>query len=155
VLSRYAWLVLVVAHVGGASSVPPSAPVAVFDQRADDPVLTPRSGSPVRAAILDALRSRLKTKSRFKVDHIRTTGAWAFVRATEVVPLEHGEQQETDLSVAALLEKAPGSTPSRWRIVDIWTLPGNDAKPLADFSRRVKRRIAAERLPPALLPEDL
>jgi hypothetical protein len=34
-------------------------------------------------------------------------------------------------------------------------LPENDANPLADFTRRVKQRIAAERLPASLLPDDL
>ena len=121
----------------------------------NDTVATPGVGSPERAAILDALRSRLKTKSRFKVDHIRTAGEWAFIRATETVQLEGDEQQETDLTVAALLEKPKASTTGWWRIADMWTLPDDDTKPLADFARRVKQRVAAERLPAALLPDDL
>ena len=48
-----------------------------------------------------------------------------------------------------------GSTTGWWRIADYWTLPENDQRPLADFERRVKQRIAAERLPRALLPDDL
>jgi hypothetical protein len=125
------------------------------DKAAHDPVVTPGPGSPERAAILDALRMRLKTKSRFRVDHIRTAGEWAFVRATETVQLEGDEQQETDLTVAALLEKPQASTTGWWRIADMWTLPENDAKPLADFTRRVRQRVTAERLPMALLPDDL
>jgi hypothetical protein len=120
-----------------------------------DPVVTPGPGSPERTAILDALRMRLKTTSRFKVDHIRTAGEWAFIRATETVQLEGDEQQETDLTVAALLEKPKASTTGWWRIADMWTLPENDTKPLADFARRVRQRVTAERLPTALLPDDL
>jgi hypothetical protein len=138
-----------------AMSAPPPSPVPESASRVNDPVVTPAAGSPERAAILDALRTRLKTTSRFKVDHMKLAGEWAFVRATEIVELDGNEQQETDLTVAALLEKPKGSTTGWWRIADYWTLPENDAKPLADFTRRVKQRIAAERLPPALLPDDL
>ena len=137
-----------------AASAPPS-PVPESESRVNDPVVTPAAGSPERAAILDAVRTRLKTKSRFKVDHMKLAGEWAFVRATEIVELDGSEQQETDLTVAALLEKPRGSTTGWWRIADYWTLPENDEKPLADFTRRVKQRITAERLPVALLPEDL
>jgi hypothetical protein len=138
-----------------AMSAPPPSPVPESASRVDDPVVTPGPGSPERAAILDALRTRLKVESKFQVGHIRLAGEWAFVRATEVVELEGDEQQETDLTVVALLEKPKGSTTGWWRIVDYWTLPENDVKPLADFTRRVKQRIAAERLPTALLPDDL
>ena len=138
-----------------AMSAPPPSSVPESESRVDDPVLTPAAGSPERAAILDALRTRLKIESRFKVDHLKLAGEWAFVRATEIVELEGNEQQETDLTVAALLEKPKGSTTGWWRIADYWTLPENEEKPLADFTRRVKQRIAAERLPAALLPDDL
>ena len=138
-----------------AMSAPAPSPVPESESRADDPVVTPASGSPERAAILDALRTRLKIESKFRVGHIRLAGEWAFVRATEVVELDGDEQQETDLTVVALLEKPKGSTTGWWRIVDYWTLPENDEKPLAEFTRRVKQRIAAERLPTALLPDDL
>jgi len=138
-----------------ATSAPPPEPTPESEPRVDDPVVTPAAGSPERAAILEALRTRLKTQSRFKVDHLRLAGEWAFVRATEIVELDGNEQQETDLTIAALLEKPKGSTTGWWRIADHWTLPENDEKPLADFTRRVKQRIAAERLPRALLPDDL
>ena len=138
-----------------AMSAPPPSPVPESASRVDDPVVTPAAGSPERAAILDALRTRLKTKSRFKVDHMRLAGEWAFVRATEIVELDGNERQETDLTVAALLEKPKGSTTGWWRIADYWTLPENEERPLADFTRRVKQRVAAERLPAALLPDDL
>ena len=134
---------------------PPRVPESESESRVDVPLLTPAAGSPERAAILDALRTRLKTRSRFKVDHMKLAGEWAFVRATEIVELDGNEQQETDLTVAALLELPKGSTTGWWRIADYWTLPENDEKPLAEFTRRVKQRIAAERLPTALLPDDL
>ena len=125
------------------------------DAGAQDRVVTPGPGSPERTAILDALRTRLKTKSKFRVGHIRMAGEWAFVRATEVVELDGNEEQETDLTVEALLEKPKASTTGWWRIADYWTLPENDQRPRAAFIGRVKQRIAAERLPAALLPEDL
>ncbi|HEU4722021.1 MAG TPA: hypothetical protein VFS59_11715 [Gemmatimonadaceae bacterium] len=142
------------AEIAAMSAPPPSA-VPESDSRVDDPAVTPAAGSPERAAILDALRTRLETTSRFKVDHLKLSGEWAFVRATEIVELDGHEQQETDLTVAALLEKPKGSTTGWWRIADYWTLPENDQKPLADFTRRVKQRVTAERLPAALLPDDL
>ena len=138
-----------------AASAPAPSSVTEPKSLAEHPVVTPATGSPERAAILDALRTRLKTKSRFKVDHIRISGEWAFVRATEIVQLDGSEQQETDLSVAALLERPKGSTTGWWRIADYWTLPDNDARPLGEFTRRVQQRIAAERLPRALVPDDL
>jgi hypothetical protein len=118
-------------------------------------VAAPPVGSPERAAILDALRRRLRTTGRFRVHHLRTAGRWAFVRATEVVELDGAEEQETDLSVAALLEHPAGSTTGWWRVADVWTLPDEGERPLADFARRVRRRAQAEGLPPALLPDDL
>jgi hypothetical protein len=138
-----------------ATSAPPPSPVPESESRVDDPVVTPAAGSAERAAILDALRTRLKTQSRFKVDHMRLAGEWAFVRATEIVELDGDEEQETDLTIAALLEKPKGSTTGWWRVADYWTLPENDERPLADFTRRVKQRITAERLPLGLLPADL
>jgi hypothetical protein len=118
-------------------------------------VTTPRAGSPERAAILDALRQRLKMSSRFKVDHIRVASNWAFVRATEVVELEKGELQETDFTVSALLERSASSTTGAWRTVEIWTLPGEQEHPLAQFTRRIRVRQRADRLPDALFPDDL
>src|SRR5688572_25764776 len=42
-----------------ATSAPPPSPVPESESRVDDPVVTPAAGSPERAAILDALRTRL------------------------------------------------------------------------------------------------
>jgi hypothetical protein len=116
---------------------------------------TPAAGSRERAEILDAVRRRLKSTSRFKVDHIRVAGRLAFVRATEVVPLDGDEQQETDLSIAALLERPADSTSGGWRVTDYWSLPDENERPLAGFTRRVRERVRAERLPASFLPGDL
>lgn len=119
------------------------------------PVLTPGAGSKTRTAILDALRDRLKMKGRFRVDHIRTYNNWAFVRATEVVELDKGELQETDLTVSALLELPANSTIGAWRIVELWTLPDNEKLSMADFMRSVRARQRSNHLPNALFPDDL
>jgi hypothetical protein len=170
------WLVLVLLLVLAVAFRPKSASVAVpkpVDRMAATPVpsptslrlaapagadstvrvTTPAQGSKQRSALLAAVRLRLKTSSRFKVDHVRVAGRWAFLRATEIVPLDGGEQQETDLSVAALLEQP--ATSATWRVVEIWTLPGASEHPLESFKRRVHERLRVERLPTALLPDDL
>jgi hypothetical protein len=134
-----------------AAAAPPSAGGAGPVTTAENPA----AGSPERTAILNALRQRLHTRSRFRVDHLRVAGRWAFVRATEEVELDRGEAQETDLSVAALLEHPAGSTRSWWRITELWTLPDERERPLADFARRVRQRVRAEGLPAGLLPDDL
>lgn len=103
--------------------------------------------------ILDALRQRLNMQTRFKVDHIRMAGVWAFVRATEVVELDKGELQETDLTVSALLE-LPKADPTKFRVVEVWTLPDEQTHPFTEFIRKVRERVRRERLPVALLPED-
>jgi hypothetical protein len=114
-------------------------------------VTTPAAGSPVRRAILDALRAHLGIKSRFQVDHLKVAGAWAYLRCGEVVELDGHEVQETDLSVAALLERGADG---KWVIVESWTLPSEDQHPFAAFVKRVKAREASERLPHALFPPD-
>jgi hypothetical protein len=136
---------------------PSSAPAPPLDAatRSDSAarITTPGVGSEERAMLLAAVRRQLKTSSRFKVDHVRVAGRWAFLRATEIVPLDGNEQQETDLSVAALLQRPDGSTD--WRVAEYWTLPGESEHPLADFKRRVHERLRVELLPTALLPDDL
>lgn len=115
-------------------------------------VQTPAAGSPTRRAILDALRTRIKTSSRFRVDHVRTWNAWAFVRATELV-IADGEEQETDLTAAALLERPAGST--RWIVREVWTLPTDEEHSLAAFKRRIAALRTAKHLPASLFPADL
>lgn len=116
-------------------------------------VVTPREGSPTRWAILDALRAHLKAGGRLEADHVRTANGWAFVRATEVVALEGGERQETDLTAAALLELQAAT--GAWQVIEVWTLPGDARLPLAEFTRRLGIYQASVGLPAALFPDDL
>jgi len=67
-------------------------------------VRTPAAGSATRTALLDAVRKQVGVRSRFKVSHVRSTDRWAFVRCVEVVD-DGGALQETDLDIAALLER--------------------------------------------------
>ena len=115
---------------------------------------TPAPDSPEHGAILEALLQHLQISNRLRVDHIRTSGNWAFVRGTEVVLLDDAEEQETDLTVAALLQLPEGST-TGWLVIDYWTLPDEQERPLAAFLDRFRERQRAERLPDALLPDDL
>lgn len=117
-------------------------------------LVTPGAGSPTRTRILDAVRNRLQLQSRFKVDYVRMAGRWAFIRGTEVVELDKGELQETDLTVAALLE-LPLADATKFRVVEVWTLPDEQTRPFAEFVRRVREHVQRERLPRALLPDDL
>ena len=68
------------------------------------------------------------------------------------MPLEGGEQQETDLTVAALLSTGPAGA---WQVVEVWTLPDDARLPLAEFRRRLGVFQAAGGLPWALFPDDL
>ena len=78
-------------RAGFTSLVPPADEVAPVAPGVVSTVSAPAAGTPERTALLDAVRARLGTESRFEVDHVRTAGTWAFLRATEVVPLEGGE----------------------------------------------------------------
>ena len=131
---------------------PATAAVPTAVERQDAVVRTPAAGSAARTAILDAVRKRVGVKSRFKVGHVRATDRWAFVRCVEVV--NDGEQlQETDLDIAALLErKGPPGSP-RWEVVDLWSLSTDDQTPYTPFARRVRERARTSRIPSALFPE--
>jgi hypothetical protein len=144
-----------VATAAPSRHVPPEPTAAAGAPSSTVQATTPAAGSRDRAAILDAVRRQVKSTSRFKVDHIRVAGRLAFVRATEVVPLDGDELQETDLSIAALLEQSADSTTGGWRVTDYWSLPDENERPLAGFTRRVRERVRAERLPASFLPDDL
>ncbi|HUQ84584.1 MAG TPA: hypothetical protein VM076_25745 [Gemmatimonadaceae bacterium] len=116
-------------------------------QRADSTVRTPPTGSPTRVAIMDAVRAHVGVRSKFKVSHVRANDRWAFVRCTEVV--DDGQQlQETDLDVAALLERR-GNT---WVVADLWSLSTDDQHPYLRFARRVRQRAREAHLPATLFP---
>jgi len=70
---------------------------------------TPKQGTPERKAILDAVRKRLDITSQFSVDHLKINGDWAYFRGNEVF-IDGGERQETDLSVAVLLQRRTSSS---------------------------------------------
>ena len=123
-------------------------------------ITTPAPGTPPYEGIVEAVRARLGVTSRLAVGHIAMTatdGVYAFVRATELVPVAEpdGEQQETDLAVMALLELPSGGAERTWRVVELWTLPGESARPRRDFVRRVRAKQARARLPESLFPPDL
>jgi hypothetical protein len=116
------------------------------------PVFTPPAGAP-RQAIVDAVRARIGSTSEFQIDHLRETAGWAFLRATEIVRLEGEASQETDLTVAALLQRADGS--GAWQVRELWTLPTDDREPMAEFQRRLALHAVPARLPAALFPDDI
>jgi hypothetical protein len=137
---------------GFTSLVPPADEVVPMAPGLTSTVTTPAAGSPLRTALLDAVRAQLRTTARFRVDHVRAAGTWAFVRATEVVALDGGEQQETDLTVAALLSTDPQGA---WQVIEIWTLPDDARLPMAEFRRRLGVFQVAGGMPWALFPDDI
>jgi hypothetical protein len=116
-----------------------------------DSVRAPGAGSATRTAVLDAVRRHVRTSARFKVSHVRTTDRWAFVRCVEVV--DDGESlQETDLDIAALLERRGAGSAARWVVVELWSLTSNEERPYTPFARRVRDRARELRIPAALFP---
>jgi hypothetical protein len=114
-------------------------------------ITTPAIGSATRRAILDAVRSHLGIESKFQVQYLKVTGRWSYLRAGEIVE-DDGSTQETDLSIAALLERPAGGT---WKVVELWSLPGEDYFSFAEFSRIVREREARDQIPAALFPPEL
>ena len=139
-------------RAGFTSLVPPADEVTPLAPGLTSTVTTPAAGTSEHTALLTAIRARLGSTSRFKVDHVRAAGTWAFLRATEVVPLDGGEEQETDLTVAALLSTNPQGT---WQVIEIWTLPGDARLPMAEFRRRLGIFQMSAGLPWALFPDDI
>lgn len=109
-------------------------------------VTTPPPGSPERIALLDAVRAALGLNpraSRFKVSHLRRAGNWAYFEGNEVVPLDGHEWQETDLTVKALLTQGKGG----WRVLLMWTLPGDETTPLRRFERQLAGKRDQDNIP--------
>ena len=121
-------------------------------QGADSAVRTPAAGTAARTAVLDAVRRHLRSSARFKVGHIRMTDRWAFVRCVEVVD-DGGALQETDLDVAALLERRTTGRATTWVVADIWTLSTDGERPYTPFARRVRARASSDRIPSGLFPQ--
>ncbi len=136
-----------------------SAPAAAAGAQAAKPgarvtVVEPGTGSAERTAMLDAVRRAVRTESRFRVHHLRSTGRWAVFHGTEVVELDGDELQETDLDVAAMLERRGTGARARWEVVELWTLPTEEEQPRARFVERVRARRQRLQLPAALFPPD-
>ena len=115
----------------------------------------PAAGSPERKAVLDAVRARLKSRSQFRVYHLKLSGDWAYFHGGEVVDTGEGESQETDLDVRALLErKQTGGKASRV-VAEIWTLPTDDKLSYESFVARARRRQKAANAPADIFPADM
>ena len=127
-------------------------PAATVEAQAKAAVTMPAAGTPVRKAVLDALRRHLKTRAVFKVGHLAVSGSHAFFRGGEVVP-DGDNLQETDLFVEALLER---SRTGRWRVVHLWNLADESETSLHQaFLANLRRAMREKALPAALLPDDL
>lgn len=112
---------------------------------------TPAPGSAERRAIMNAVRSRVRTKAVFEVSHLLAADGWAFIRCGEVVMVD-GERQETDLYVVALLGRDAAT--KTWRVVEHWTLTDDREGLFRAFAERVERRVKARAIPRAILPTD-
>ena len=145
-------VVFAVAFVASLYFVPPAVgAVPPRPLQSVDSVRVPGAGSPTRTAVLDAVRRHVRTSSRFKVRHVRATDRWAFVRCVEVI--DDGETlQETDLDIAALLERRGAGSAARWVVVELWSLMSNEERPYTPFARRVRERAREMRSPAALFP---
>ena len=152
---KYVWLAFSLTSIWATSVLGQSpAQASATRQSSATRVRTPAQGSSERLALLDAVRTKLNIKSRFRVTHLMTDGGTAFFEGSEVVEAE-GELQETDLSVLALMERRSSGSKERWEIVDLWTLhmPEEDAR--KDFVARLRKRVNAGTLLRNLLPDDL
>jgi hypothetical protein len=123
-------------------------------KKVDAPSTTPPQGSPERKAILDAVRRRLKIQSQFKVDYLKVNGNWCFFNGGEVVMAER-ELQETDLSVAALLERKTVAGKTSWVVSEMWTLPTDQEQPRDKFVARVRQKQKTANIPKEIFPDDL
>ena len=143
---------IIIALCAGACAMPVGELRAAQEGATRGRAYTPKAGSAERKALLDAVRKRLRMESQFKVGHLMTDGRWAFFRGGEVVPTGEGELQETDLSVAALLERRTVAGRAAWAVVEIWTLPTDEKQSYSSFVGRVRQRGG---VPSSILPSDL
>jgi hypothetical protein len=74
------------------------------------------------------------------------------VRCVEAID-DEGTLQETDLDIAALLERTGAGAAARWRVVELWALSTNEERPYTPFARRVRERARALGLPVSLFPD--
>jgi hypothetical protein len=139
-------------RVRAATTTVPRFEIAVQPRsRADTVVRTPAAGSSTRTAILDGVRAKVGVRSRFKVSHIRANDRWAFVRCVEVVD-DGGSLQETDLDIAALLERRRGTKGEAWQVIELWALSTDQERPYSAFAKRLRERVRTARISTALFP---
>lgn len=145
--------IFVIALVASVYFVRPAvgATTHVVRQRTDS-VRSPAPGSATRTAVLDVVRKHVGVRSRFRVTHMRVTDRWAFVRCVEVVD-DDGALQETDLDIAALLERRGATEAARWQVVELWSVSTNEERPYAPFARRVREKARQLRIPAGLFPD--
>jgi hypothetical protein len=148
------WTALSLCSVDRAFSGGPMESSSVMVQTGAGKAHIPQRGSPERKAILDAVRKKLNIKSQFEVHHIKVNQRWAYFRGGEVFFIE-GEKQETDLSVAVLLERKEKAGKPSWTVAEIWTLPTNDDQSFQTFVERVRQRQKAESIPNDIFPDDM
>jgi hypothetical protein len=146
------FVVFVIALVASLYFVRPAVGEPLPVSQRSDSVRSPSAGSATRTAILDAVRKHIRVRSRFKVSHLWMTDQWAFVRCVEVID-DDGALQETDLDIAALLQRTGAGAAAPWRVVDLWSLSADDERPYTPFARRVRERARERRLPVALFPD--
>lgn len=128
---------------------------SAFAQSGTGKATTPAQGSPERKAVLDAVRTRLKLTSQFKVYHLKLNGNWAYFHGGEVVDAGAGELQETDLDVKALLERKTTGGKTSWVVAEIWTLPTDDKSSYKNFVTRTRQRQKAANVPADIFPSDM
>ena len=126
-----------------------------FAQSNTGKAATPAQGSPERKAVLDAVRTRLKLKSQFKVYHLKLNGNWAYFHGGEVVDAGDGELQETDLDVKALLQRKTVGGKTSWVVAEIWTLPTDDKLSYKTFVARARQRQKTANVPADIFPSDM
>lgn len=108
--------------------------------------LTPPPGSPLRVAVIDAVKTQLGIHGKFKVARIEVAGDWAYFEGTEIVPLQAGEWQETDQTVNAVLQKTEGG----WRTALLWSLTRDHEYPRARFESDLRELRQTRSLPEVL-----
>jgi hypothetical protein len=128
---------------------------ATFAQSKTGKATTPAQGSPERKAVLDAVRTRLKLTSQFKVYHLKVKGNWAYFHGGEVADAGEGELQETDLDVKALLEQKTIGGKTSWVVAEIWTLPTDDKLSYKTFVARARQRQKTANVPADIFPPDM
>ncbi|MES1228051.1 MAG: hypothetical protein ABUL72_05225 [Armatimonadota bacterium] len=112
--------------------------VAILLHPQSSEVVTPKEGSPVRKAVLDALRAKTKSslkgkKVLFKVDHMKQKGDWVFFKGKGQNPAGgdldyHGTTFQEDIDNGAFDDWCCGlfhRVSGKWKVVE-WSWGGTD-----------------------------